>query len=141
VTVSWHRSFLVWTERWKWCFNTVKSFNFDGKKFYGFGKKSHVDGTLIHGFCISGNKYKGQNYCCMGVDFMVEGEPRNLIPKKINDFAVLLWDDVTFYILQGHEHQIMVTWASYHIYWYCSTINLVSLWLRCFIVMATVSCN
>jgi len=29
------------------CFNSVKSFNFDGAKFRGFGKIEHFDGILI----------------------------------------------------------------------------------------------
>jgi len=35
---------------------TVKSFNFVGSKFHGFGKKDNFVGTWIRGFCISGNK-------------------------------------------------------------------------------------
>ena len=44
-------------------------------KFRGLGKYDHFDGTLIRGFCISGNKYKGKVYCSNGFDFEVEGEP------------------------------------------------------------------
>ena len=39
----------------------------------------------ICGFWISGNKYKGQTYCSMGFDFMVESDPQtpqNLISHE-----------------------------------------------------------
>ena len=39
--------------------------------------KNILKEMLIHGFSISGNKYKGQNYCSMGFDFVVGGEPQN----------------------------------------------------------------
>jgi len=61
---------------------TVKSFRWE--KFRGFCKKDRFDqfdGMLIRGFCISCDKYKGQNYCLMEFDFIVEGEPR--IPRNL----------------------------------------------------------
>jgi len=37
----------------------------------------YFDGRLIHVFCIQGIRYKGQNYCLMGFNFVLEGEPQN----------------------------------------------------------------